>query len=75
MKFDSLSMLHVMILVVFFAGILYTAINIAKTNIVKYQCRQLKGIYTCALDYSRTLVKKQYVCFEKYDIWRYCVHF
>jgi hypothetical protein len=74
MKLDVISMLQMMLLIVFFAGILYCAFNIVKSKILKHQYSHLKSIYTKALDYTRSMTKKEYISFEKYDIWRYCVH-
>ncbi len=75
MKTEVMSMLQVFFILVFFIGIFYCAFSSIKSSVRKFNYNFVKRIYNDALDYLSNLTKKDYMAFEKYDIWRYCVHF
>lgn len=71
MKFDIVNIIQFMLLFIFLANLFY--IMMAFT-----QCRKnfnpslVKNVHIEALDYGKNLTIKNYLCYEKYDIWRYC---
>ncbi|OFI01350.1 hypothetical protein CLOACE_21730 [Clostridium acetireducens DSM 10703] len=48
--------------------------NLYRNNSKKLN-KFVKVIFKCALEYSKKLIIKYYMSYEKYEIWRYCVHF
>ncbi|MFL0269039.1 hypothetical protein [Candidatus Clostridium radicumherbarum] len=59
----------------FFIGIITYTVAALKRSIKKFNYNIIKRIFTKSLDYSRLMKINDYISFEKYDIWRYCVHF
>lgn len=75
MKLDFLNTLQIFFAVLFFMSIFWYVVNTVKSFILKLDYKIIRKLYTHALDYRRNLVIRDYISFEKYDIWRYCVHF
>lgn len=75
MKADLISILHILLFLMFFIGIITYTVAAAKNSIKKFNYNIIKRIFTKSLDYSRLMKINDYISFEKYDIWRYCVHF
>lgn len=75
MKLDALNMFQIIFILIFFMGIFYYALNTVKSFIKRFDYKFTRKIRSHLLDYSRHMIVKDYMTFEKYDIWRYCVHF
>lgn len=75
MKAELINIMQMLFILMFVVGIITYAITLLKSCIRKFNYNFIKKIYTMFLDYSRHMIIKNYVSFEKYDIWRYCVHF
>lgn len=75
MKADLISTIQILLVLTFLIGIItYTVIS-AKNSIKRFNHNFIKKFFTKSLDYSRLMVIENYISFEKYNIWRYCVHF
>lgn len=75
MKADLISIIQIFLFLMFFIGIITYTVSAAKNFIRKFNYNIIKRIFTRSLDYSRLMIINDYISFEKYDIWRYCVHF
>lgn len=75
MKTEFVNMIQIFFLIAFFIGIFTYTISSVKNSFKRVNYTFIKKNYVKALDYSRNLITKEYVSFEKYDVWRYCEHF
>jgi ABC-type multidrug transport system fused ATPase/permease subunit len=75
MKAELINTMQIFFILMFLVGIITYAITYFKNRIKKFNYNFIKRIYTKSLDYSRLMKIKDYISYEKYDIWRYCVQF
>ena len=75
MKIEFIDMIQIFIILMFFVGVVICTITSIKKYIEKFTYDFIKRIPNKSLDYSRFLKIEDYISYEKYDIWRYCVHF
>lgn len=75
MKAELINTMQIFFILMFLVGIITYAITYFKNSIKKFNYNFIKRIYTKSLDYSRLMRIKNYISYEKYDIWRYCVQF
>ena len=75
MKSEFINMMQILFILTFVIGIITYAIATVKNSIKKFDYNLIRSIYSKSLDYSRFMPTENYVSYEKYDIWRYCVHF
>ena len=75
MKAELINTMQIFFILMLLVGIITYAITYFKNRIIKFKYNFIKRIYTKLLDYSRLMIIKDYISYEKYDIWRYCVQF
>ncbi len=75
MKAELVNTIQVFFILIFLIGILTYTISSIKNYIKTVTYTLIKRPSVKALDYSRFMTISNYLCFEKYDIWRYCVYF
>ena len=75
MKAELINTMQIFFVLMLLVGIITYAITYFKNRIIKFKYNFIKRIYTKLLDYSRLMIIKDYISYEKYDIWRYCVQF
>lgn len=75
MKIELLNTVQLFFILVFLIGIITCAITYLRKNRKKLNCNIVKKIYIKYLDYSRFMIIINYISYEKYDVWRYCVEF
>lgn len=75
MKAELINILQLTFILLFLVGVITYTITSIKNDIKKLNYTFIKRFYTKSLDYSRFMIIKNYISYEKYEIWRYCVHF
>ena len=75
MRAELINTVQLFFILVFLIGIITYAITYFKNNIKTVNYNFIKKIYTKYLNYSRVMIIKNYISYEKYDVWRYCVEF
>lgn len=75
MKADLITTMQIIIALIFIVGVITYTITSAKNCIKRFNNQHIKTLHNNSLDYSRSMTIDNYVSYEKYDIWRYCVHF
>ena len=75
MKAELIYTMEIFFILMLLVGIITYAITYFKNHIKKFNYNFIKRIYTKYLDYSKLMTIKNYISYEKYDIWRYCVQF
>lgn len=75
MKIELISAMQIIFVLLFFVGFITYTITSIKDSLKKFNYYITKRFYNKSLDYSRFMIIKNYISYEKYDIWRYCVHF
>lgn len=75
MKSELINIMQIVFILMFIIGIITYAIILYKNRVRAANSSLVKKIYNMFLDFSRHMIIKDYVSFEKYDIWRYCAHF
>jgi Na+/pantothenate symporter len=75
MKAELINTIQVFFILIFLIGILAYTISSIKSYIKTVTYTLIKRLSVKALDYSRFMTISNYLSFEKYDIWRYCVYF
>lgn len=75
MKFDLNNASQVFFIFTFFISLIYCITYSLKQIIKKYNFKLIKQIRSIHLMYSKKMTKVNYVSFEKYQIWRFCVIF
>ncbi|MDS0526176.1 hypothetical protein NNC19_10830 [Clostridium sp. SHJSY1] len=75
MKTELINIMQIVFVLMLLVGVITYAFTVYKNQIRNFNSNLIKKIYIMFLDFSRHMIIKNYVSFEKYDIWRYCVHF
>jgi hypothetical protein len=75
MKIDTLLLMQIIITFICVISILVYVNSIYRKTIQHFNDKFLKYISIEALGYLKKLNSKDYIVYEKYEIWRYCVHF
>lgn len=75
MKIDTLLLMQIIITFICIISILVYVNSIYRKTIQHFNDEFLKNIFIEALRYLKKLNSKDYIVYEKYEIWRYCVHF
>lgn len=75
MKVELINTIQLFLILVFLIGIINYAITYFNKYRKKLNYSIVKRIYIKFLDYSRIMTITDYISYEKYDIWRYCVQF
>lgn len=75
MKADLTNTLQILLMLMFVVGVITYTVTAAKNSLKRFNYPFIKRIFTRSLEYSRLMIIKNYISFEKYDIWRYCAHF
>jgi hypothetical protein len=75
MKAELISIIQILSMLAFLVGVITYTVITAKNSIRKFNYNLIKRTFTKCLDYSRVMMVEDYTSFEKYYIWRYCVHF
>ncbi|OOM15745.1 hypothetical protein [Clostridium saccharobutylicum] len=75
MKAELINIIQILFVLMFFIGVITYVITYFKSCIKKFEYKYIKKIYTKFLEYSRLMIIREYISFEKYDIWRYCEQF
>lgn len=75
MRAELINTVHLFFILVFIMGIVTCAITYLRKYKKKLNYNIVNRIYIKYLDYSRFMRINDYISYEKYDIWRYCVQF
>lgn len=75
MKAELITNIHIFLILIFLIGIITYAITYFKNNIKTVNYNFMKKICTKCLNYSSVMIIKNYISYEKYDVWRYCAKF
>lgn len=75
MKIDTLLLIQIIITFICIISILVYVNSIYRRTIQHFNDELLKHIFIEALRYLKKLNSKDYIVYEKYEIWRYCVYF
>lgn len=75
MKLDILNLVQITLIFIYLSGIFYFIVYSYKRNFKNVCFKLIKQIATQVLNYSKKLTTKNYFSYEKYCIWRFCVHF
>ncbi|MHC1685175.1 MAG: hypothetical protein AB6733_19940 [Clostridiaceae bacterium] len=75
MKADLITTMQIIFALIFLVGVITYTITSAKNCIKRFNYHYIKSLHTKSLNYSRFMTIDNYISYEKYDIWRYCVHF
>jgi hypothetical protein len=75
MKAELINTFQMFFILVFLVGVISYTITAIRNSIIKADYSCIRRIYSKTLNYSRFMVIENYVSYEKYKIWRYCVHF
>ena len=75
MKIDILSIIHIMFLAFLIVSIFSYVLYSIKGTVRKLKNKVVSGNFLRAINYSKHMLIKNYNSFEKYDIWRYSIHF
>lgn len=75
MKAELITTINILFILIFFIRIVAYAITYFKSNVRRFNYNFVKKIYSNFLEFSKILMRKEYVSYEKYDVWRYCVRF
>jgi hypothetical protein len=74
MKLDPMGLLQLAVVLTLAAGFIMYIASIYK-KALKSIGRNFNGsITSIGMDYSRGMTVKEYTAYEKYCIWRFCVH-
>ncbi|WP_102399609.1 hypothetical protein [Haloimpatiens massiliensis] len=71
MKFDTINIIQLVLLFIFLANLFYIAITLKQCK-KNFNVSLIKNSYIKAVKYGKNLTIKNYLCYEKYDVWRYC---
>ena len=75
MRAELINSVQLFFILVFLIGIIARAITYLGKNRKKLNYNVVNRIYIKYLDYSRFMKIDDYISYEKYDVWRYCVEF
>lgn len=75
MKIDILSIIQLILVFLCVIGVLVYVNSIYRKTIKYIYDKFVKCIFIEALKYLKKLNSKDYIAYEKYQIWRYYVHF
>lgn len=75
MKAELITTINLLFVLLFFVGIVAYAITYFKNNIRRFHFKFVKHIYSNLLEFSKIMMIEDYISYEKYDVWRYCVRF
>jgi hypothetical protein len=75
MKAELITTINILFILILFVRIVAYAITYFKSNVRRFNYNFVKKIYSNFLEFSKILMRKEYVSYEKYDVWRYCVRF
>jgi hypothetical protein len=75
MKTELFNIIQMIFILTFFIGIVACTIASFKNTFKKAGYKLVSRIYILCLDYWRHMTVNDYISYEKYNIWRYCVHF
>lgn len=75
MEQDIINIFHLFFIVVFFASIFSYTIYSIKRLVRNFNFQSIKKVYCQALSFWKLMLRKDYVSFEKYEVWRFCVEF
>lgn len=72
---DIINMFHLFFIFVFFTGIFCYVIHSIKQFVINFNFQFIKKTYCKALNFWKNMIIRDYVSFEKYEVWRFCVEF
>lgn len=72
---DIINIFHLFFIFVFFTSIFSYAIYSIKQLVRSFNFQFVKKVYCQALNFWKLMMRKDYISFEKYEIWRFCVEF
>ncbi|MGY0372960.1 hypothetical protein [Clostridium sp. JNZ J1-5] len=75
MKIDTFYVLQIMTIIIFLSSMAIYGISILKKDVRALSCRLIKYTFTKISSFLKLLIIEDYVSYEKYQIWRFCVHF
>lgn len=75
MKADLITTINILFVLLFFVGVVAYAITYYKNNIRRFHFKFVKQICSNLLEFSKIMMIEDYISYEKYDVWRYCVRF
>lgn len=75
MEQDIINIFHLFFIVVFFTSIFSYAIYSIKQLVRNFNFQFVKKVYCKALNFRKLMMRKDYISFEKYEVWRFCVEF
>ncbi len=75
MRAELMNTMHLFFILVFLISIITCTITYLRKYRKKINYNVVSNIYIKYLDYSRFMRINDYISYEKYDIWRYCVQF
>lgn len=75
MEQDIINMFHLIFIFIFFTSIFSYAVYSIKQLVKHLNFQFIKKVYCQALSFWKSMLKRDYVSFEKYGIWRFCVEF
>ncbi|MBC2582274.1 hypothetical protein [Clostridium sp. DJ247] len=75
MKTDALLIIQIILIFMCFVSIFAYVNAVYKRTIKHFNNKFSKYIFIEALRYLKKLDPKDYIVYEKYEIWRYCIHF
>lgn len=75
MRSELINTLQLFFMLVFLIGIITCTITYLINYRRKLNYNIVNKIYVKYLDYFRCMVITDYISYEKYDVWRYCVEF
>ncbi|CUU49471.1 hypothetical protein BCD96_003649 [Clostridium beijerinckii] len=75
MRAELMNTMHLFFVLVFLISIITCTITYLRKYRKKLNYNVVGRIYIKYLDYSRFMIINDYISYEKYDIWRYCVQF
>lgn len=72
---DIINIFHLFFIFVFFTSIFSYAIYSIKQLVRNFNFQFVKKVYCKALNFWKLMMRKDYISFEKYEVWRFCVEF
>lgn len=75
MKIDAFYVLQIMAIIICLSSIVIYGISTLKKDVRALSCRLIKYTFTKISSFLKLLIIEDYVSYEKYQIWRFCVHF
>lgn len=75
MKAELITTINILFVLLFFVGVVAYAITYYKNNIRRFHFNFVKQIKSNLLEFSKIMMIEDYISYEKYDVWRYCVRF